>query len=452
MALVPHSNPTPLYNFQAPNSNTISYTNYSQNDIKTMVFISRIPDELDDDDLMEILIKCGTVKSWKRIKNADGTRTQFGFCTFADAMGVIRAMRTMVHEDYPFLVTCDTIAKEYLKTHPEINSKKPDKAVLDKMKDLFEPIRNPEAMKYLRQIGLDAPKLPPEPPSETAETTQTREKDEVDNIQDLKRQEKREQERLVAFQEREKKFELNQVARIKRFQSDLETDQDYEVKRQKTREALLEKWRNYDEDAEREKEEYYRDPARWWAKRQRDRQHEIDYDSRDRAAEEEERAFALAQERESAQRAEEERRKQEAESAERRRQNRHQEMLEQEQAKKFKITRIMTKEERVDAIQKLVSRIPVDKEELWQYPVKWQYLDSIIEKKLESFLTKKIHEYIGDTEKVLIRFIMKKIVGHSHVQEIYDELEKVLVEETEVFVLKLWRMVIYETEARHVGL
>ncbi|KAJ3256318.1 hypothetical protein HK103_005573 [Boothiomyces macroporosus] len=443
MALVPHSNPTPLYNFQAPKSNTISYTNYSQNDIKTMVFISRIPDEMDDDDLMEILALCGTVKLWKRIKNADGTRTQFGFCTFADPMGVIRAMRTLVHEDYPFIVTCDNIAKEFLRTHPEFNSKKPDKAVLDKMKDLFEPIRNPEALKYMRQIGGDAPKLPPEPPAESLEVKHQEENEEEDNIQDLKRQEKREQERIFAFQEREKKFELNQVARIKRFQSDLEADQDYEVKRQKTRETLLEKWRNYDDDLEREKgeEEYYRDPQR-----------EIDYDNRDRSAEEEERAFAMAQERESAQRAEEERKRQEAEQAERRRHNRNQELHEQEQAKKFKITRIMTKEERVSAIQNLVSRIPVDREGIWQYPVKWQYLDNIIEKKLEGFLTKKINEYLGDTEKVLIRFIMKKIVGHAHVQEIYDELEKLLVEETEVFVLKLWRMVIYETEARHAGL
>lgn len=61
-----------------------------QQDLNTMVFCSRIPSELDDDDMMELLGTCGALKAWKRVKNVDGSRTHYGFCIFETALGVIR--------------------------------------------------------------------------------------------------------------------------------------------------------------------------------------------------------------------------------------------------------------------------------------------------------------------------------------------------------------------------
>jgi hypothetical protein len=43
----------------------------------------------------------------------------------------------------------------------------------------------------------------------------------------------------------------------------------------------------------------------------------------------------------------------------------------------FVVTKIMTKDERIKAIQNLVSKIPTEKDELWEWNVKWEYLDRV---------------------------------------------------------------------------
>jgi RNA-binding protein 25 len=76
----------------------------------------------------------------------------------------------------------------------------------------------------------------------------------------------------------------------------------------------------------------------------------------------------------------------------------------------------------------------------------------MINKKLGPFLKKKFKESIDDESSELVQFILSKIMDHGPVQEVYDEIFKVLDEETLVFVMKFWRMLIYETEAKSVGL
>ena len=157
-------------------------------------------------------------------------------------------------------------------------------------------------------------------------------------------------------------------------------------------------------------------------KRQRDRKRERDLDARDKRAEDEEHEFAIAQEKESLERAEKAKQKQ----------------IEEEEARKagmidveapteeIIVTRIMTKEERIAAIQALVAQIPADKEGLWSWSVQWDYLDStILKNKIEPFLKKKVVEYIGDESNDLVSFIMEKITAHEPVQSIQDELSPV---------------------------
>jgi hypothetical protein len=45
--------------------------------------------------------------------------------------------------------------------------------------------------------------------------------------------------------------------------------------------------------------------------------------------------------------------------------------------KGFVVTKIMTKDERIKAIQNLVSKIPTEKDELWEWNVKWDCLDRV---------------------------------------------------------------------------
>lgn len=86
----------------------------------------------------------------------------------------------------------------------------------------------------------------------------------------------------------------------------------------------------------------------------------------------------------------------------------------------------MTREERVAAMRDLVASIPSDREGLWSWNVKWDYIDNnIISKKLEPFLKKKVMEHIGDESNDLVAFILEKIASHGDIQSIYDELSPV---------------------------
>lgn len=63
---------------------------------------------------------------------------------------------------------------------------------------------------------------------------------------------------------------------------------------------------------------------------------------------------------------------------------------------------------------------------------------------MKSWVTKKIMEYLGEEEKTLIDFIMGKIVSHTAPADILQQLTLVLDEEADIFVVKMWRMLVYE--------
>lgn len=97
-------------------------------------------------------------------------------------------------------------------------------------------------------------------------------------------------------------------------------------------------------------------------------------------------------------------------------------------------------------VQSVIDRIPTSKEDLFKIDVDWALIDKhkIIDKKMKPFVTKKIMEYLGEEEKTLIDFIMSKISGHIAPEEILQQLALVLDDEAEMFVVKMWRMLVYE--------
>ena len=117
------------------------------------------------------------------------------------------------------------------------------------------------------------------------------------------------------------------------------------------------------------------------------------------------------------------------------------------------VGKIMTKEERMSRIKELVERIPTDKEGLWKWPVKWEFLSkALLENKLTPFVAKKVVEYIGAEEKDLVDYTVRAVASRAGAQEVLNELQGALAEDAEIFVIKLWRMVVYETEARSQGI
>uniref|UniRef100_A0A3Q3F2N9 RNA-binding protein 25 n=1 Tax=Labrus bergylta TaxID=56723 RepID=A0A3Q3F2N9_9LABR len=110
-------------------------------------------------------------------------------------------------------------------------------------------------------------------------------------------------------------------------------------------------------------------------------------------------------------------------------------------------------EEKRKHIKTLIEKIPTGKPELFSYPLDWTMVDTLLmERRVRPWINKKIIEYIGEEEATLVDFVCTKVMAHSMPQSILDDVAMVLDEEAEVFIVKMWRLLIYETEAKKIGL
>ena len=110
-------------------------------------------------------------------------------------------------------------------------------------------------------------------------------------------------------------------------------------------------------------------------------------------------------------------------------------------------------EEKRRMVRALIERIPTQKDDLFDYNLDWSMVDNVLmEKRIQPWITKKIIEYIGEEEPTLVEFICSKIMTKSSPEKILEDISMVLDDEAEVFVVKMWRLLIYETEAKKEGL
>jgi len=126
--------------------------------------------------------------------------------------------------------------------------------------------------------------------------------------------------------------------------------------------------------------------------------------------------------------------------------------------KPFEITiedrmQAMTPEERKQTIKDLIEKIPTTKDELFDFAINWDFVDEVlVERRVKPWVTKKIVEYIGEEEPTLVEFICQKVNSKTPPKSILDDISMVLDDEAEVFVVKMWRLLIYESEAKKLGL
>ena len=116
-------------------------------------------------------------------------------------------------------------------------------------------------------------------------------------------------------------------------------------------------------------------------------------------------------------------------------------------------TKAMSEEDIQNAIRALAHEIPVDREGLWAWDVKWDYLEeSVIREKLRPFVEKKVVEYLGVQEQFLVDVVEEHLRKHQKPAELVETLSEALDEDAEDMVKKLWRMVIFFTESEKRGL
>jgi RNA-binding protein 25 len=113
----------------------------------------------------------------------------------------------------------------------------------------------------------------------------------------------------------------------------------------------------------------------------------------------------------------------------------------------------MTPDERKKAVKKLVESIPTDREELFNFQIDWDQLDqNLMDKRIKPWVNRKIVEYIGEEEQTLNEFICSKILVRVKPDKILDDVKVILDDEAELFVKKMWRLIVYETESKRLGL
>jgi hypothetical protein len=86
----------------------------------------------------------------------------------------------------------------------------------------------------------------------------------------------------------------------------------------------------------------------------------------------------------------------------------------------------LTDEERAQAARQLASDIPTDRDGLWKWDVKWDFVDdAVIGEQLKPFVEKKIVEYLGVQEQMLVDVVEAHLRKRGGPGELVELLEGV---------------------------
>ncbi|KAF9579903.1 hypothetical protein BGW38_003655 [Lunasporangiospora selenospora] len=111
-----------------------------------------------------------------------------------------------------------------------------------------------------------------------------------------------------------------------------------------------------------------------------------------------------------------------------------------------------SKEAKEKQIKELIQSIPADAQGLWNWSIQWQYVEEenhrMLKEKIQPFAGKKVVELLGVQEDDLTNFVVKHIKDKKPPQDLVAELRGALDNEADVLVMKIWRMLIFETESK----
>lgn len=320
--------------------------------------------------------------------------------------------------------------------------------------------------------------------------------DASDEALERRRQEKREAEQEKQFLDQERRWLNRERSRTAALEREKKREKEEDGKLQAAHDEMEERLRDWNDDVEasRKAVEYYADRGAWLRSRAAFRAREASMDEADRAAEERERVRSAQQQEEArgmaddflARQAEEleartqaprepQRFKlslgaaaQKAHAATNRRTVAEVEGLLEDEEEPAGATRRplipikfdtateaagLSEEDRAHAARQLAAEIPTDKEGLWNWDVKWEFVDeAVLSDQLKPFVEKKIVEYLGVQEQMLVDVVEEHVRKHESPQALVEQLEEALDEEAEVLVKKLWRMIIFFSESEKRGL
>lgn len=79
-------------------------------------------------------------------------------------------------------------------------------------------------------------------------------------------------------------------------------------------------------------------------------------------------------------------------------------------------------------------------------------LQSALHERMRPWISKKITDFLGEEELSLVDYIVSSTQEHVDAGEMLERLQTILDDEAEMFVLKMWRMLIFEIKKVETGL
>lgn len=321
--------------------------------------------------------------------------------------------------------------------------------------------------------------------------------DASDEELERRRQDKKIAEQEKQFLDQERRWLNRERSRTAAIERERNRDKHEEAKAAEDKEAMAKYLSEWDDDAEnaRKADEYYADRGAWVRNRMNVRGREIKADEADRVAEDREKAKS-AQQREQARGMADDFLARQAEELETTRREAPREpqrfklslgaaaqqkaqaattrrtvaevegLLEDEEEADATAKRTLvpikfdsaaeasglSDEERAQAARQLAAEIPTDKEGLWKWDVKWEFVDeSVLGDQLKPFVEKKIMEYLGVQEQMLVDVVEEHIRSHGHPQELIEQLAEVSLFPLLLFFYRCFNFASYEIYANYLA-
>lgn len=292
--------------------------------------------------------------------------------------------------------------------------------------------------------------------------------DASDEELERRRQAKREAEQEKQFLDQERRWLNRERSRTAALDRERKRDKEDNRKLQTLRDDMEESLRTWDDEVEAKNKtsDYYADRGAWLRSRAAFRAREANMDETDRAAEERERVRTEQQQEKTRNAADDflARQAQEIESrietpaepqrfklslgaaaqkakaaATRRTAAEVEGLLEDEEepaAARRPLIPIkfdtvaeaagLSDEERAQAARQLASEIPTEKEGLWKWEIKWEFVDqAVVSDQIKPFVEKKIVEYLGVQEQMLVDVVEEHVLKRGSPQELVDLLAEV---------------------------
>ncbi|KAJ1732699.1 hypothetical protein LPJ61_001922 [Coemansia biformis] len=445
-----------------------------------VAFISGIDTRVGDEWVAKILRACGDVGGWNRVRDADGTPQRFGFCEFADMESAACALRVLSSSDglreggwtlpapgpgsnpQPLQINVDSGARGALDAHNSAPERSPaavssaEASALESVERILRELELAAEGQKGQADGAGEPAATrrassagePHADSNANDSTDARRRrrsgsgaaeggagagqsadnapfsvDAEEAYERERAQGHRRKSRLLAADERERKIARGQKERDERIGWNAARELDSIEEKQRLRDAaseMLAKWDDLQEERLCE-HEYYRSRQRWWRSRKAVRAREMETDEADRRQQERDEQPSNGGDA-------------------------------QRPASPSAGAGGGTGHDAM--VKALIQEIPTEPEALFAWPVKWEHLDTaLVQSKIEPAVRKRLLEYLGGDDEdgsvgELTEYVTGHIRDHKPPQELVEELEMVLVDEAPVFVARVWRVVVYESEAQ----